>query len=162
MDGVLCNFDSAYTKRFQMTPSEMRAQRDKKMFWNTWETFIREKWFEKLDWFPGAKDLVAFLKDIEYGVEIEILSSSGGTKFHDDVSLQKSVWLDRAEIFWERNFVPGRKHKKDYANEHVILIDDTTDVIESFYQCGGNVILHRDAADTIKFVKEYISVESMG
>lgn len=161
MDGVLCDFDNSYTKRFNMTPFQMRAKKDSKLFWESWETFIREKHFEKLDWFPGGKELVAFLKSIE-DIEIEILSSSGGTKFHDDVSLQKGVWLDRAEIFWERNFVPGRKHKKEYANEHVILIDDTGDVVESFFQNGGNVILHRDAAQTIKLVKEYIRVESVG
>ena len=54
------------------------------------------------------------------------------------------------------NIVPGRHLKANYAKSDVILIDDTTDVIDDFNMAGGIGILHKDTAKTIKTVQSIL------
>jgi hypothetical protein len=46
--------------------------------------------------------------------------------------------------------VPGRRHKKDWANPSSVIIDDTPDVITAWNKAGGVGILHKDVKETIK------------
>lgn len=152
MDGVICNFH----KRFvELYGEEALGFRDRKNFTVYWPDFIEKKQFEDLDWFPGGQELLKFLKD--KNVEIEILSSSGGEKFHTQVEEQKKVWLKKQGIAYKPNIVPGRKHKAKYATPETILIDDTDDVIESFNAAGGIGILHKDAAETIQRLESLLN-----
>jgi predicted ATP-grasp superfamily ATP-dependent carboligase len=90
--------------------------------------------------------LLEFIR--KYPVEVEILSSSGGEKFHGEVTVQKINWLKKHGIHYKANIVPGRKHKKEYARADTILIDDTEDVIHDFNAAGGHGILHKDISKT--------------
>ena len=69
---------------------------------------------------------------------------------------QKKVWLKRHHIDFTANIVPGRHLKANYAKPDVILIDDTTDVIDDFNRAGGIGILHKDTAKTIKIVQSIL------
>lgn len=143
MDGVLADFESRFAERYGEDALKLR---EKKMRTEFWPDFIKNKQFETLDWFPGGQELLAFVKS--FNTNIEILSSSGGEKFHEEVKAQKIVWLKNHNIDFKVNIVPGRKRKKEYANDHSILIDDTPDVIEDFNQAGGIGILHKDLNKT--------------
>lgn len=151
LDGVLCDFEERYTELFKRTPYEAR---DKKEFNPDWKKFVQEGNFATLPWFKGGKELLAFIR--KYPVSVEILSSSGGKKFHGEVTEQKIKWLRSHDINYKANIVPGRRIKAEYASPDVILIDDTPDVIESFNAAGGHGILHKDLGKTLEKLKELL------
>lgn len=151
MDGVLCNFEKKYTELFNRTPKEAR---DNKEFNPDWKHFIKEKSFEKLEWYPGGKELLTYVKSLN--LPVEILSSSGGERFHGEVTAQKIHWLRNHGIQYKANIVSGRKKKKEYATPDTILIDDTDDVIADFNRAGGIGILHKDSGKTIEKLKKIL------
>jgi len=152
MDGVLCDFEERFAQKFGY-PS--MAVRDRKNFSVEWPQFIADKEFETLNWFPGAKQLLEFIR--KQPVEVEMLSSSGGLTHHEEVKRQKKVWLKKHNIAYKPNIVPGRKKKIEYAKPDVILIDDTQDIIRDFNAAGGIGILHKDAGETIEKLKVLFS-----
>ena len=165
MDGVLSDFHKRYRELFHIETEKIRARGEKDD--DNWNQFVEGKNFETLDWYPGGKELLKFVLSLD--IPIEILSSSGGRSHHEEVKQQKKVWLKQHNIDFKANIVPGRHLKADYAKSDVILIDDTTDVIEDFNHAGGIGILHKDTTETIKIVQSvlddtYISVynESCG
>ena len=145
MDGVLCDFEKRFTELYG---KDALGARDRKNFTTNWPNFIMDGNFENLEWFPGGKELLHF---IQYATdwEVEILSSSGGEKFHSEVAAQKVVWLCDKGIPYKANIVPGRKHKTAYATPETILIDDTEDIIVNFNAAGGLGILHKDINETL-------------
>lgn len=145
MDGVLCDFEKRFTELYG---KDALGARDRKNFTTNWPNFIMDGNFESLEWFPGGKELLHF---IQYATdwEVEILSSSGGEKFHSEVAAQKVVWLCDKGIPYKANIVPGRKHKTAYATPETILIDDTEDIIVNFNAAGGVGILHKDINETL-------------
>jgi hypothetical protein len=151
MDGVLCSFEKRYIELFGETPG---TSRDRKEFSSNWTQFIEGKNFASLDWQEGAHKLLQFVETIP-NVNIEILSSSGGQKYHTEVTIQKTQWLCERGIEFKINTVPGRKLKAEYAKSTSILVDDTPDVIDSFEAAGGIAILHKDVNETISKLKFY-------
>ena len=154
MDGVIANFEKRYHELFDQTPEEGR---DRKEFGNNWPIFVKGNNFSNLEKWPGADELLKVVADYhKKGVKVEILSSSGGQKFHGEVTAQKISWLKKHGISYKANIVPGRKHKKDWATPDTILIDDTPDVIEDFNKAGGIGILHKDLGETLKKLKSVL------
>ena len=145
MDGVLCDFEKRFTELYG---KDALGARDRKNFTTNWPNFIMDGNFESLEWFPGGKELLDFIQN-ETDWEVEILSSSGGEKFHSEVAAQKVVWLCNNGIPYKANIVPGRKHKTAYATPETILIDDTEDIIVNFNAAGGLGILHKDINETL-------------
>ncbi len=146
MDGVLCDFEKKFTEYYGFLSL---AKRDRKEWSKDWEDFIlHKKGFEKLDWFPGGKELLNAVRNTK--LPVEILSSAGGKKFHGEVTAQKIKWLRKHGINYKANIVTGRKEKAEYATPETILIDDTEDVIRYFNQAGGVGILHKDVKETLK------------
>ena len=145
MDGVLCDFEKRFTSLYG---KDALGSRDRKNFTTNWPNFIMDGNFESLEWFPGGKELLDFIQN-ETDWEVEILSSSGGEKFHSEVAAQKVVWLCDKGIPYKANIVPGRKHKTAYATPETILIDDTEDIIVNFNAAGGVGILHKDINETL-------------
>ena len=156
MDGVLCNFEKRYIELFGESP---RSSRDRKNFSSNWTKFIEGENFATLDWNTGGQELLAYVRTIP-NVEIEMLTSSGGLKYHTEVTIQKTQWLCERGIDYKINTVPGRKLKAAYAKSTTILVDDTPDVIDSFGAAGGITILHKDVNETIAklqlYCEEYI------
>jgi hypothetical protein len=153
LDGVMCNFEKRYKEMFGVAPADVRSFKE---FSPNWTKFVEEQQFETLDWYPGAQELLNFIR--QTGLDVEILSSSGGKKYHDQVTAQKMKWLKDHGIDYTPNIVPGRRLKAEYAKPDTILIDDTPDVIESFDQAGGVGILHKDAEKTIEKLKQLLEI----
>lgn len=135
MDGVLANFQKKFEELFGPEPKDA-----KKHFWQNWESFISQKSFEQLEILPGALAIIDKISTMK--VEVEILSSSGGERFHSEVESQKKRWLINNGINFKPNIVPGSGKKAAYAKPNTLLIDDTDYVIESFSKAGGMVIHH--------------------
>jgi hypothetical protein len=93
-------------------------------------------------------------------LHIEMLTSSGGEKFHLSVREQKLVWLKKNDIHYLPNVVPGRRLKSSYANANTILIDDTFDVIEAFNKAGGTGIHHVNIEDTKRQLLDAVAIVS--
>lgn len=147
MDGVLCDFEKKFTELYGLLSL---TKRDRKQWSKDWEDFIlNQHGFEKLDWFPGGQELLAYLRR-HPNIHVEILSSSGGERFHGEVTVQKIKWLRKHGINYKANIVPGRKKKAEYATPDSLIIDDTPDVIRYFTQAGGQAILHKDIKETIQ------------
>ncbi len=145
MDGVLCDFEKRYIELYNEQPN---SSRDKKNWSENWTDFIMTKQFETLDIFPGAIELLRHVRRTE--LPIEILTSSGGAKYHNLVAEQKDIWLKKQGLAYKRNVVPQRSLKASYATPNTILIDDTEDVIAVFNKAGGIGILHKDIGKTLQ------------
>ena len=155
MDGVLCDFHKRYQELYGVEAAG--EDRDRKNFSKNWKHFIATEQFATLDWFPGGKELLAFVSALP--VRLEILSSTGGIPFHTEVRDQKETWLASNEIYLPGNFVPGRKVKQYYSFPGNVLIDDTPDVIGAFNRKTGGAgvgILHKDVNKTIARLKELL------
>jgi len=153
MDGVLTDFDKRYFELFEMKSSE--AERKNKEKSKNWDHFVETKQFETLEWFPGAQELLEYVWTLK--VPIEILSSTGGPKYHGEVREQKKFWLRSNDLWYETNIVPGRRIKRFFSYKGNVLIDDTQDVVEEFNQYSGQAILHRDVKETIKTLESLLN-----
>jgi len=152
MDGVLSDFNKRYREMFQVKPSGSRERGEKHD--DNWNRFVEANSFENLDWYPGGKELLKYV--ISLDIPVEMLSSSGGRMHHEEVKRQKKIWLKRHHIDFTANIVPGRQLKATYAKTDIILIDDTSDVIDDFNMAGGIGILHKETAKTIKTVQSIL------
>jgi len=148
MDGVIANFEKRYIELFGESPG---SSRDRKQFSNNWTVFVEGKNFETLNWWPGGPELITYVQKNFSHENVEILTSSGGNKYHSEVEVQKNVWIKKMNLSekWKVNVVAGRKLKAEFATPDSILIDDTLDVIEAFNKAGGIGIHHKDVGNTI-------------
>jgi hypothetical protein len=154
MDGVVANFEKRYIELFRESPGESRNGKE---FSVNWTTFIEGKNFETLDWWPGGPELVTYLSKNVPIENVEILTSSGGNKFHDQVVIQKHKWIETFNLpDWKVNVVAGRKKKAEFATPDSILIDDTEDVIQAFRAAGGIGIHHKDIGNTLMLLNIYL------
>lgn len=156
MDGVLCNFNKRYTELFGV---EAASTRERKEHTEQWKLFIEGGNFATLDLFPGAIELLDYVKTLESKVNVEILSSSGGELFHGRVLEQKLQWLKEHNITYTANITNGSRKKALYASgNNRILVDDTDYVIKAFMDAGGIGILHRDVKNTIKLIEDALAI----
>jgi len=156
MDGVIADFDKRYRELYgERASGEDRVQKN---FSVNWDNFVATRQFESLDWFPGGQDLVRYIQQSD--IPVEILSSTGGPKYHVEVRRQKHFWLASRFGIGLRgeNIVPGRRIKRFFSYPGNILIDDTEDVVEEFNQYGGKAILHRSAEETIKQLEDILNM----
>jgi hypothetical protein len=158
MDGVLCFFEKRYKELFGKEVKYSTKERSQKEFYKVWPIFIQGKNFEDLEKFPGCDKLLAFAKDLQdnHGIKVEILSSSGGEKFHNEVTAQKIKWLCDNGITFKANIVPGSDKKAALATPDAVLVDDTDYVIDAYVKAGGIGILHTDADETIEKLKSML------
>lgn len=156
MDGVIANFDQRWFALHGVSPKDSR---ERKEFSPRWDQFIEDGNFATLQKFSGADLLVQFVRST--GIPIEILSSSGGPKYHENVTAQKTAWLTMYGYDFPVNIVPGSRLKRDYATPNRILIDDTDYVLKGFTDAGGIGILHKDAEVTIELLKSILELEDL-
>lgn len=149
LDGVICDFEGRYIDLFNEMPG---VSRERKEFSKNWTDFVTGENFAKLEYWPGAELLLNHIQTIP-NVEVKILTSSGGHKYHEEVKAQKMKWLKDHGIDYDAIVVPGRRKKAAYATPTSILIDDTADVIDAFSDEGGIGILHKNAINTVKLLK---------
>ena len=139
MDGVLCDFQTAYTKL--RTGAADNTKRFK-------AAVIDHKIFENLEFMPDAKELLAHVRTLP--VHIEILTSVGTfDPFQgEETKKQKKLWLSKHNIMYKPNFVRSKPEKAEYATPTSILVDDSIGCIEPFNAKGGHGILHTAAKKT--------------
>ena len=147
MDGVLCDFNKAYTK---IDPNK----EDRKKFRSA---VMMHKIFEDLDFMPDAKELLNHVAKL-HDINVQILTSMGT---HDPIQgaeaqRQKKVWLEKQGIGYFPNFVRNKEEKSIFANPHSILIDDSSGCIGPFIAKGGNGILHSHSSETIRILDSTI------
>ena len=159
LDGVLCDFNSRFERMFKKAPSQVARDKKEGEFSTYWNTFVESLQFATLDKMPDADELINFLKSIatKKNYRVAILTSTGGFDRHNNVMIQKRIWVENQATNWPIVFVPGRRFKAGYADKYSLLIDDTYDVIESFEKGGGTAIWHKDAATTIERVRQWMS-----
>lgn len=146
MDGVLTDFEKRYDELFGVRPVEIKHRT--KHFWDNWETFVKGGNFKTLEKHAGADKLLQFVHELR--VPVEILTSSGGEKFHEEVEAQKIVWLCNNSIPYKANVVAGGSKKAAFAAPWNILVDDTEHVVEKYRAAGGTAILHHDIDVTLR------------
>jgi hypothetical protein len=154
MDGVFCDFDSRWHEVFGRSPKESRANKE---FSTDWDSFIQTNQFASLPWHKTGKQLFEYVLALPSTIRIEMLTSSGGKKYHAEVAAQKTIWLCNNGFPWKANVVAGRALKKDYATPNSILIDDTFDVIEAFDAANGHGIWHKDINVTLQKLDNLLS-----
>lgn len=153
MDGVLSDFEARYVELFGERPTDV--QRRNKEFYDYWETFVKGNNFATLPRYVGGVELLHALHTEFKDVPVEILSSSGGQKYHEEVAAQKRQWLRTHGIEYNALVVPGGSKKAEYAKSPWdILIDDTYRNIKRFREAGGTGILHTNAFDTIQKLRK--------
>jgi hypothetical protein len=144
MDGVICNFQKRYKELFGHVPER---HTNSKEFNDNFSKFIKGNNFATLEMMPDAPMLLDYLKYVR--IPIEILSSTAREDSHAEIARQKMIWLDKHNIKYPQNFVPGKTKKQNFADAHSIIIDDTKSIIEQWEKRGGTAILHTDAPTTI-------------
>jgi len=145
MDGVLCDFEKRFVEVHSIAPDSIGRTFTESP---EWEQFVSWQHFETLDWFPGGMELWQYVSSL--GVPLEILSSSGGHKFYETITEQKTTWLRDNGIDIPINIVPGKRYKRDFARSTHILIDDTDRNVVEFIEAGGIALLHKESTTTIK------------
>lgn len=148
MDGVLCDFEKRFVDVFGHSANDVRGTFTDS---DQWKQFVEGDHFATLDWYPGGKELLNYLR--MFGNNIEILSSSGGHAYYDKIAEQKTRWLRNNGIDYPVNIVPGKRFKKDYADPYHLLIDDTERNIVEFIEAGGFAILHKETDYTIAMLE---------
>ena len=153
MDGVLTDLEGRFAKKFGYPAMSVR---DRKNFSQEWPEFIQDKEFETLEWISGGEELLKFIRKFPE-IPVEMLTSSGGQKYHNEVTRQKKVWLKKMGIAYKPNVVPGRKYKAEYAAEGFVLIDDVEEIINSFNAAGGIGIHHTDVNITVQTLQRLLN-----
>lgn len=155
MDGVISDFMSKYQ---EVNGSWKRDHEGRAS--TGWQNFCEGGYFAELDPWPGGTLLMSFLDSIRSDVPVEILTSTGGAQFHDQVRADKIRWCERQGIPYKVNAVPGRWTKRDWATPTALLIDDTEDVIEQWREAGGIGILHVTLEQTMVELSELFKTEN--
>jgi hypothetical protein len=148
MDGVIANFEKRYVELFKVEPS---SARDYKEFNTFFDQFVADGHFETLEMMPDAMQLIMALRNAP--APTQILSSTASEKRYKAISTQKTKWLETHDIDFQRNFVPGKQHKKKYARIDTLIIDDTESIINDWRAAGGVAILHKNIPDTLVQLK---------
>lgn len=152
MDGVIADFRKAYLEMFGVDPLDSHKHKAMRKNWNK---FVEDGGFKELDLMPDAAIGLNFLKTVK-DIPIEILSSTANEEQYDMISSHKKEWLKKHNITYPANFVPGKRHKKEYAEKGAILIDDTLVSIEEWNDKGGIGIYHTDWITTTTILRMYI------
>lgn len=163
LDGVLADF---YGRVKQLKPDGIslkdythevfeKSGKLQKEFWNQMD-------YSTLDVLsPGVKLLkwVVAKKTAGANIKIMVLGSTGGKKYHTRSKAQKLEWLkthDLQKHFDKIVFVPGKSHKRKYANSTAFLIDDTPINIEQFREDGGEAVLYKNYSTALAALKKFL------
>jgi len=150
MDGVIADFNKRYKELYKIEPKDADTY---KTFDKFFTMFIADRQFAKLDLMPDAMELINYLRSLS--IPTEILSSTSSEKRDAEIREQKIDWLNKHNIEFPVNLVPGKRFKRDFSNENSLLIDDTPQNIDQWRTEGGVGILHTDTITTIGILKMY-------
>jgi FMN phosphatase YigB (HAD superfamily) len=142
MDGVLVDFDKGY---FDLTGIDITGQHlNDENFWDPINKAGYNFWVN-LEWKNDGKRLWDYIK--KYNPELLSAPSR-----QNDSRVGKHDWVDK-ELPGVHLILRSAKHKKEFAAQNHILIDDRIDNIQGWRDSGGIGIHHINAKHTIDQLK---------
>jgi 5'(3')-deoxyribonucleotidase len=152
MDGVLADFVGAVQgPDFLNGPLTGEEHYDENK-----KEFTEKGLFKVLPPMPDMNVLVNFVKEL--GIPWEILTCAGAIN-RDIVVKDKTDWIRKyVDKDVPIHITTKGKEKAKYVDgkQKQILIDDRLENINAWRQAGGTGFLHLNAADTCKYVKQYL------
>lgn len=154
MDGVLANFEKRYFSIGLNRPDDHV---------NFYDAVMNHKIFEELEWMPSGREFYNELVNLcsDYGVQIDICSSLNSFRPNAmlEAARQKKLWLRKEECGNHvMHFVSCGEEKAKFAKgRHNILIDDSVNNCNRFYDFGGTAILHKDQS----YLKTLLTLENI-
>jgi hypothetical protein len=110
-----------------------------------------EEFWSTMNWNPGGKELVDFVKST--GIHTEILTAGMGSHAANG----KQAWLKKHGLGnIPFNIVRSGLVKHEYASTGDMLIDDMEENIKLFIQAGGMGIIHKNTSQTINELKSHL------
>ena len=149
LDSVLTDFLKAVSDLMGTKLERGKALPDSRDMWIKINR-AGEKFWTGMDWEPGGRDLWEAVK----GYHPTILSSP--TR-HPSSKAGKAQWV--RENLGEDVPLILDSHKDKYAEPDAVLIDDRRKNIDKWEAAGGVGILHKNAEETIRRVREVMSRE---
>ena len=163
LDGVLADF---FGRVKQLKPEGMSLSDYTAEVFEKKTKLTRDFWnqmdYSTLELLPPGLKLLKWTvaqKKNNPHLKIAVLGSTGGKKFHARSKAQKLEWLKTNglhELFDKIVFVPGKKHKREYAEANSFLIDDTPINIEQFVEDGGQGIVYKNYSKTLAALKKFL------
>lgn len=155
MDGVLVDWEKSFAKISNgLSADAYEAQHGSEARFNLSQNSSPE-FYANMEWMSDGKQLYDFVKNLNSEILSHAESDSGkDTRVIDG----KNTWLKNNNIKIHANLVHHREDKASFASENSILIDDREDNIIEFEEAGGIGILHKNATDTIKKLKEIMNI----
>jgi len=153
MDGVLTDFECAFTDLGFGTPDEFDAKYDDpKRFWALVDDKGGLRFWSHMPWMSDGKKLWEFIRSYNPTILTSPARSS-------DSKEGKMTWVMRelgkdTPVLFEKS-----EDKQKRATKGAILIDDKESNIDEWNAKGGIGILHKSAEDTIRKLRE-VMVES--
>ncbi|HLK67732.1 MAG TPA: hypothetical protein VKU19_30080 [Bryobacteraceae bacterium] len=160
LDGVLADFDGAYTNLTGIVWNYSLAKTEEQKL-AKWEQIKKcPYFFRDLLWIPGAKDLILYARDRVSASQIGILSAA--TTKVPECAEEKAHWIER-ELPWiapeNRLIVANKKEKNRYARmsdgQPNILVDDWEPNIADWEMAGGIGIQFRDSAQVKEALRQH-------
>ena len=148
MDGVICDLDTSFENLGYGGVDSILDRGGEGLFFGLIGKAGIKFWTE-MPWMQGGKELWDYVN--QYPVKILSAPTNNPNSIKG-----KNIWIDRnlgKDV--ERIIVPA-KQKKNYADQHSILIDDMSRNITQWRLAGGIAILHKNAETTIKKLKEML------
>ena len=146
MDGVVADLNAWYSARYGIIP------REDPNYHINWAEAVHDGMFKKLPFLEDSRELVYRL--MNSGVEIKMLSCATKANF-DIVSEHKTEWLKEHGLSkFPATYTKSKADKGLHATADAVLIDDSPACFKAFVKGGGNGILHKTGAETIKQLEE--------
>jgi len=152
LDGVLVNFDKGYQKLTGKSTHHADVQ-VKKDFWKTFNNSIKSqntsefKYWSELEWMHDGKQLWNYIK--KYTPYILTAPT-----YNPESKEGKSLWVTKHLDNVRKLYFKSAATKAEYSRKNRILIDDRAATIDDWNARGGVGILHTNAANTIKQLKQ--------
>lgn len=143
MDGCLTNFGKAI-KELGLTFDVIDNEPNK-----AWPIIARagENFWSHMSWMKDGKVLWDYIKKYDPTI-LSAPSSANSSK------TGKRIWVKNELGQNVKVILCKASEKQQYANDHSILIDDMQKNIDQWKSKGGIGILHTNAKDTIKKLKD--------
>lgn len=157
MDGVLCDFDSAFTKINQegLTPNDYTDKYGKGSIWPLISEQGSDFW-SGLEWMPDGQELWEELHKYEPTIlsspsrdYSSIIGKMKWIRANLGINQEKPVTKSKDWDKSTRIILSTHKHLFVMPEELCILIDDTPSKIEKWVTAGGKAILHKDTRSTL-------------
>lgn len=143
MDGVLVNFKKAI-EQLGLTIKDLDDEPNK-----AWPIITKagENFWAQAPWMKDGKELWDYIKKYDPTI-LSAPSSANSSK------TGKRIWVKNELGQNVKIILCKASEKQQFANDHSILIDDMQKNIDQWKSKGGIGILHTNAKDTIKKLKD--------